>query len=410
MMTFLEFMGTTYLYIVMFVITYPLVTSIIWEAFSLYYRFHWETHKYTQASTYTPPVSVIVPAYNEEKGIGKNLRALSRMSYENFEIVIINDGSTDNTVQECLPYLNDSRIRLINKKVNQGKALALNDSLPCLNGDIIVILDADAEPESDLLQNLVWHFQYPWVGAVTGHPRVKNVVNLLSRIQVVEFCSIIGLLRRSQRIWGNIMTISGIVAAFRKEAIYDVKGFRPEMYTEDIDITWRLQQHHWAVHYEPRAIVWMDVPTTLHGFFKQRLRWARGLIQVLKKNFKIIHHWKAKGMWLIYGEACLSISWCLMYGITFFTELVRFILSTIAGLSVQTSLQWTFVLFTATLIQLFIGILIEYRYDRDVVKFAPYAIFYPIFYWIFMVIVTLAAIPVLWKSWKEQVVWSSKRH
>src|SRR6185436_2596023 len=125
------------------------------------------------------------------------------------------------------------------------------------------------------------HFESARVGGVTGNPRVVNRVTYLSQLQVVEFTSIVSLLRRAQRIWGRILTMSGVVGAFRRSALIDVGRYSPEMATEDIDMTWKLQLAHYDVRYEPRAIVWMRVPESLGALCKQRHRWALGLAQVL---------------------------------------------------------------------------------------------------------------------------------
>ena len=98
---------------------------------------------------------------------------------------------------------------------------------------------------------------------MTGNPRVANTPTLLAKMQAMEFTSIVSLLRRAQRIWGRILTMSGVVGAFRKCAMVDVGLFSPEMATEDIDLTWKLQRRFYDVRYEPRAVVGMQVPETL---------------------------------------------------------------------------------------------------------------------------------------------------
>jgi biofilm PGA synthesis N-glycosyltransferase PgaC len=349
---------------------------------------------------------------------------MCRMDYPDFEIIVVNDGSTDKTLEKAIPFLVDPKVRILHKKVNQGKSLALNDAFAIMNGDIVVILDADAQPEPDLLHHLTWHFQHARVGAVTGHPRVKNVTNILTRIQVIEFTSIIGLLRRSQRIWGRIMTVSGIVAAFRKEALFGVGGFRPDMYTEDVDITWRIERKHWDVRYEPRAIVWMQVPDTLCGFFKQRLRWARGLMQVLKVNKDIVHQWSMRRLWTIFYESSISILWNTLYGAVIIIESSKYLFSLYEDpssfmVSVASyfpkdghfifSIHWIFIMTSFSLLQLIIGGIMEMKHDKDIVRFFPYTIFYPAFYWLFMTVVTWASLPILWQRHKEKVDWSTDR-
>lgn len=118
--------------------------------------------------------------------------------------------------------------------------------------------------------------QYPHVGAVTGNPRIRTRSTLIGRIQVGEFSSIIGLIKRTQRIYGRVFTVSGVIAAFRRQALADVGYWSPDMITEDIDISWKLQLRHWDIFFEPRALCWILMPETLRGLWKQRLRWAQG--------------------------------------------------------------------------------------------------------------------------------------
>ncbi|MEI8295334.1 MAG: glycosyltransferase family 2 protein [Alphaproteobacteria bacterium] len=411
--------------VLIFIAFYPIVTSIMWLVFSITYKIRWEEMHHEVFPKHNPEVSVIVPTFNEEHLIENALTAMCAMTYPHYEIIIVNDGSNDGTLEKIKPFLSNPKVRLLNKTVNQGKSLALNDAFAIMNGEIVVVLDADAQPAPDLLQHLTWHFQHARVGAVTGHPRVKNATNFLTRIQVIEFTSIIGLIRRSQRIWGRIMTVSGIVAAFRKEAILGIGGFRPDMYTEDIDATWRLERKHWDVRYEPRAIVWMHAPDTLRVFFKQRLRWARGLIQVLMENKSMLRKWEMRRLWTIFYESSISIVWNALYGIIILYEGVKYLSSIFyTDLSVQMltssvsvsskgvfvfGLHWIVVMSSFSLMQLLIGGLMEYKHDNDIIRFFPYAIFYPSFYWVFMTVITLTALPTLWTKHRDKVDWSTKR-
>lgn len=166
---------------------------------------------------------------------------------------------------------------MIHLAQNQGKAIALqagaaaarSEFLVCIDGDALLDRDAAAYLVAPLLAN-------PHVGAVTGNPRIRTRSTLIGRIQVGEFSSIIGLIKRTQRVYGRLFTISGVVAAFRKQALTDVGYWSQDMITEDIDISWKLQLKHWAIFFEPRALCWILMPETLRGLWKQRLRWAQG--------------------------------------------------------------------------------------------------------------------------------------
>lgn len=392
--------------LVIFVAFYPIVTSLMWAVFSLTYKIRWENHHHEKFPSHKPKVTIVIPAYNEGKMIRHALTAVNRLDYPDYEVIIINDGSSDNTIDHIQPFLENTKFRLLNKITNQGKALALNDVISVANGEIIVVLDADAEPNPDFLHHMTWHFQHARVGAVTGHPRVKNTNTFLTRIQVIEFTSIIGLLRRSQRIWGRIVTVSGIAAAFRKEALYDVNAFHPEMYTEDIDITWRLEKRHWDIRYEPRAVVWMHVPDTLRDFFKQRLRWAKGLLQVLRAHSDVMKNRHLRRMWPMYIESCLSTFWNTAYG---FVLIIELIIAPYDTSFFSINIFWMMVMATTSLLQLFIGGALERKHDKDIFRFFGYAIFYPLFYWTFMFIVTWTALPILWQKMNYLAQWSTKR-
>ena len=389
---------------------YPIVTSIIWITTSLFFRLRWEKDPLPTPLTHHPKVSILIPAHNEEHMIEGALKAAIAIDYSNYEIVVVDDGSTDNTRALVEAYVTRGLVRLIVKNQNEGKAMALNDALPCLNGEIILIMDADAEPVPDILQHLLPHFEHARVGAVTGNPRVKNVDTFLARLQLIEFSSIVSLLRRSQRIWGRIMTVSGVVAAFRKTALLDVGGFSPEMPTEDIELTWKLQKHFWDIRYEPRALVWMTVPSTLSGLVNQRRRWSRGLMQVLHKHRDVMAHWKFRRMWPIFIESCLSILWSACF--VMLTSL--WIVSYAAGYPPVGAHPipnlWGMVIASIAMLQLLTGTLMDRKYDPDTLKYYVYAVYYPIVYWMILAVTHFISIPWLFRRVSKQAVhWRTQR-
>ncbi len=389
---------------------YPIVTSIIWITTSLFFRMRWEKDPLPTQLTHHPKVSILIPAHNEEQMIEGALKAAIAIHYTNYEIVVVDDGSTDNTRAIVEAYVARGVVRLIVKNQNEGKAMALNDALPCLNGEIILIMDADAEPVPDILQHLLPHFEHARVAAVTGNPRVKNVDTLLARLQLIEFSSIVSLLRRSQRIWGRIMTVSGVVAAFRKTALLDVGGFSPEMPTEDIELTWKLQKHFWDIRYEPRALVWMTVPSTLSGLVKQRRRWSRGLMQVLHKHRDVMAHWKFRRMWPIFIESSLSILWSACF--VMLTGL--WIISYAAGYPPVGAHPipnlWGMVIASMAMLQLLTGTLMDRKYDPDTLKYYVYAVYYPIVYWMILAVTHFISIPWLFRrTSKHAVHWRTQR-
>lgn len=139
-----------------------------------------------------------------------------------------------------------------------GAAAAKSEYLVCIDGDALLDRDAAAYIVEPMLYN-------PRVGAVTGNPRIRTRSTLVGKIQVGEYSSIIGLIKRTQRIYGNVFTVSGVIAAFRRSALAEVGYWSDDMITEDIDISWKLQLNQWAIFYEPRALCWILMPETLKG-------------------------------------------------------------------------------------------------------------------------------------------------
>jgi len=147
------------------------------------------------------------------------------------------------------------------------------------------------------------------VGAVTGNPKVANRDTFLAKLQIIEFTSIVSLLKRAQRVWGRILTMSGVVGIFRLSALFEVGLYGPEMATEDMDISWKLQKRFYDIRYESRAIVWMQVPPTFARLWRQRMRWAKGLAQILRRHGDVMKKMRYRRLWPVYIEATLSVAW-----------------------------------------------------------------------------------------------------
>jgi biofilm PGA synthesis N-glycosyltransferase PgaC len=386
---------TTYLVLLVYFAWYPIGTSLMWIVTGLIYWFRRE--RGDRAAFYAldrhPPVTVLIPAYNEEASIAATLAGVLRLDYPDYEVVVVDDCSTDGTLDALMPFVRDGRVRLVRKRLNEGKAMALNDALPLTRGEIVLVMDADAVPAPDLLRYLVPHFRSPRVAGVTGNPRVANRDSFLAKLQAIEFTSIISLLKRAQRIWGRILTMSGVVGAFRREALVDVGYYSPEMATEDIDLTWRLQLRHWDIRYEPRAIMWMRVPQSLGGLWRQRRRWALGLSQVLARHGRRALAWRHRRLWPVLAEAVLSVAWAydyvLLTGIWIGSYLVGY---PPVGASPIPNF-WGMMIGTVCLLQLLTGVLLDRRYDRGLGRYYLVAVFYPLVYWILMAVITVITAP-----------------
>jgi len=245
-------------------------------------------------------------------------------------------------------------------------------------------MDADTIPEPQVLTVMVQHFKSPNVGAVAGNARVRNRNNWLSKLQAVEFSSVIGLLRRAQRVWGRIMCVSGVCGMFRKDALLQAGMYSPGMATEDIDLTFKLQRNNFDIRYEARALVWMEVPEDLGVLWRQRCRWAVGLGQALKRHRDILWTPKQYRLYPVYVESFLSILWAWTFVAisAFWAVGMLFGHSPYGGSPLPN--YWGVMIFTCCLGQLLVGVLIDAKYERGVLLEFPFAIFYPCFYWMVM--------------------------
>lgn len=401
-----------------FAFYYPLFMSYLWMTGAVYYFFyreHVEKRPVNDPPVLhdTPGVTFIVPCHNEAKNVRETIYALLSQDYPDFEVIAVNDASTDNT-GEILEGLaaSTNRLRVIHLATNQGKAMGLRVAAIAANNEILVCIDGDAILERHATRWLVWHFaQAPRVGAVTGNPRVRNRTTLLGKIQVGEFSSIIGLIKRAQRIYGRVFTVSGVVAAFRRSALHKVGYWNLDMLTEDIDISWSLQLNQWDVRYEPNALCYILMPETLKGLWRQRVRWAQGGVEVLKRHFRELLMLRNRRMWLVGVELIVSEFWAHVMAFVFLIWLLGLFVDLPPPFQVPTVLPgWTGVVLGATcLIQFAISLVIDSRYEsRQLGKFYYWMIWYPMVYWVIHAAASVVAVPrALTKRRGTRAIWVS---
>jgi poly-beta-1,6-N-acetyl-D-glucosamine synthase len=402
-----------------FVFLYPLFMSGIWIAGGIYFWMHWERHWAWGPDVEPPPlkgmplVSILVPCYNEGDNAAETLGAALAQRYPHIEVIAINDGSRDNTA-EVLDALaaREPRLRVVHLAQNQGKAIGLQMGAAAARSEYLVCIDGDALLDRDAVAYLVAPLiDNPRVGAVTGNPRIRTRSTLVGRIQVGEFSSIIGLIKRTQRVYGQVFTVSGVVAAFRRRALNDVGYWSPDMITEDIDISWKLQKRHWAIFFEPRALCWILMPETLRGLWKQRLRWAQGGAEVFLKNSSGLWSWRNRRMWMLVLEFCLSTGWAFMFALTIVLYLVGKFVDLPVHLQVPTLLPPAFtgmVLTVTCLLQLAVSLTIDRRYEPGMHRTLFWMIWYPMVFWMLSLFTTLVSFPkVMLKSRRDRARWVS---
>ena len=233
---------------------------------------------------FTPFVSVVIAAYNEEKVIVRTIDSILKSTYQNFEIIIVNDGSKDHTsgaVQEA--FGQDARIRLIEKE-NGGKASAVNRGFREAKGEYVVCMDADTIISDDAIALLIRQFIKPNVAAVSGNIRVGNVHNIFTLWQHVEYVTGFNLERRAFAYLNAITVVPGAIGAWRKSAVEEVGYYAEDTLAEDTDITLSLLRKGYSIVFEEHAYAYTEAPGTLKSLVKQRYRWAYGTLQCLYKH------------------------------------------------------------------------------------------------------------------------------
>ena len=231
---------------------------------------------------FLPMLSILVPAYNEEKVIARTIEALKEANYPKKEIIVIDDGSKDRTLEIVNFYKKDVKVL---HKANGGKASALNYGLMFSKGEIIVVVDADTIIGRDALRHLAKAFsRHEKVAAVAGNIKVINRVNWLTKCQSLEYISGIQIARRAFDLFGAITIVPGALGAFKKSALEQIGTYHKDTLVEDFDATLKVLKSGQVVQGSTRAVAFTQAPTTLRDFYNQRKRWYRGNLQVFSRH------------------------------------------------------------------------------------------------------------------------------
>lgn len=401
-----------------FIFLYPLFMSGLWVVGGLI--FWWQYERRWSYKPAPPPVldgeplvSILIPCFNEGANVEPTILAALNQVYPHIEVIAINDGSSDNTA-ETLNTLSQQheKLRVLHLATNQGKAMALRMGAVTANGEYLVCIDGDALLDPEGVNYLVAPMlMQDTVGAVTGNPRIRTRSTLIGRIQVGEFSSIIGLIKRTQRVYGKIFTVSGVIASFRRQALVEVDYWSLDMITEDIDVTWKLQLAGWQVFYEPRALCWVLMPETLKGLFKQRLRWAQGGAETFLKYTPQVWRWENRRMWPLTTEYLLSTLWSFALGIAVLVWLAGQFFPLPEAMHIEGLFPPSFtgmVLAGMCLAQFTVSTLIDRRYENDLHRSMFWIIWYPFVYWLINFFTTLWSFPmVMLRLRRQRARWTS---
>ena len=277
------------------------------------------------AESFEPLVTILVPAYNEGAVIQGAIRSLLELDYPAYDILVIDDGSTDDTyarAAELEGYYGRATVRVVSKS-NGGKAHALNTGIALARTPFVLCMDGDSRLAPGTLKYAMPHFRDPRVGAVAGNVKVVNRRNLWTCLQALEYIEGLNMARRAQGFVRAVNIVPGPIGVFRRDTLARVGGYDIDTYAEDADLTLKLLTDGWHIVYEDRAIAYTEAPEQLLDLLKQRYRWTRGILQALKKHSSALFAPRKRFATWVSLQSMLfeAIAWPLMnvFGNLFFS-------------------------------------------------------------------------------------------
>lgn len=366
-----------------FVGFYPIVTSAFWIAGGLLFRLFDEPTRLEPPPRGWPGVTILIPAYNEEQVVAGSVDAARAVDYPELEVLVLDDGSRDGTADAAaVAAAGDERVEVVRDAVNRGKADRLNLGFARARHELVVVVDADTHLHPLAVKLLVTRMgRSQRIAAVAGAPHVTNRENLLCAMQILEVASIIGLIRRTQALAGRVGVVAGVLGLFRRDVVLAVGGYRGQMATEDIDLSWRLLLEGWHTAYEPNALIGMQVPSTLSALWAQRRRWARGQGEVLHVHLRDVMRWRHRRLWPLVIEGSASLLWIV--GFVVFSVLAAVAVVRAADIPVIViALSWGIAVSVVATLQLSFALGLDFPYDRLSALAFLLAPLYLVAYWL----------------------------
>jgi cellulose synthase/poly-beta-1,6-N-acetylglucosamine synthase-like glycosyltransferase len=235
-------------------------------------------------SGYSPPVSVIIAAYNEESVIVRTVDSILRNGYGDLEIIVVDDGSKDGTLDVLrVAFSMNPQVRILSQP-NGGKSVALNNAIAHSQFEILVAVDADTLFRPGTIRNLTRHFADARTGAVSGNARVGNRGKWITRFQSIEYIYGFNLDRRALDYLNAITVVPGAVGAWRRELVAEAGGFGHDTLAEDADLTLAIRRMGYVIRYDQDAIAFTEAPEDARSLAKQRFRWSFGTLQAAWKH------------------------------------------------------------------------------------------------------------------------------
>ncbi|MEM4137482.1 MAG: glycosyltransferase family 2 protein [Candidatus Anstonellaceae archaeon] len=244
-----------------------------------------------------PEVSIIIPSFNSSSTIFRCIEAVKNLEYpKTFEIIVVDDGSTDGSFEKLKKV---KGIKLLQNPKNLGKAAALNLGIKSAKGEILVCVDSDSYPTKNTLLNTIPYFYSDErVGSVVVFIKVANRDSLLAKMQEIEYNVSFGFFFKLISYIDCLYVTPGPTSLYSKKVFEELGYFDEENITEDMEIALRMQKHGWKIKRASESLVYTEVPSSLEGLFKQRVRWFRGAIYNLLSYFDMFFNPKYKTLGL----------------------------------------------------------------------------------------------------------------
>jgi cellulose synthase/poly-beta-1,6-N-acetylglucosamine synthase-like glycosyltransferase len=315
--------------------------------FGILFTAYFYNTKYTiqKKADFHPFVSIIVPVFNEGKILNSSIESLLDIDYPNYEILIVNDGSTDDTatVGESLVGFHKGsnglvKVSLINKP-NGGKSKALNAGIQYSEAQFVLCMDGDSQLTPNTLKLAMRHFDDPAVGAVAGNVKVQNRKKMLTDLQALEYLEGLNLARSAQGFLKMVNIIPGPIGVFRKVTLRDAGFYSSDTFAEDADVTLKILSKGWKIIYEPNAVAYTEAPASIYQLLKQRYRWTRGILQAIRKHKRYLYNPTVNFnnsfiMWSMFYEALI---WPAM---NIFVNVYFIIVALVYGIHITLFLWW----------------------------------------------------------------------
>jgi cellulose synthase/poly-beta-1,6-N-acetylglucosamine synthase-like glycosyltransferase len=346
--------------------------------FGILFTAYFYTTKYTiqKKADFFPFVSIIVPVFNEGKILSSSIESLLDIEYPNYEILIVNDGSTDDTaaVGESLVGYHKGRLGMVKvsliNKPNGGKAKALNAGIQYSEAQFVLCMDGDSQLTTNTLKLAMRHFDDPAVGAVAGNVKVQNRKKMLTDLQALEYLEGLNLARSAQGFLKMVNIIPGPIGVFRKVTLRDAGFYSSDTFAEDADVTLKILAKGWKIIYEPNAVAYTEAPATIYQLLKQRYRWTRGILQAIRKHKRYLYNPTVNFnnsfiMWSMFYEALI---WPAM---NIFVNVYFIIVALVYGIHITLFLWWVGIAVLDIMSAVYC-----IAAEKEEFRLVPYAIFY----------------------------------